>query len=69
MQLGEFDNSTELVQSSLRELPPVEMENGATYAGTWNSHNQPHGRGILFFRHGSIIEGNWVNGMLNGMAR
>ena len=48
---------------------PVLMENEAIYIGEWNLLNQRHGRGIQYWKNGSIYEGYWNKDKACGKGR
>ena len=39
-----------------------------TYRGVYNQDGVPHGRGTMRFNDGSIYEGEWVSGVMEGQG-
>ena len=50
-------------------LGPVEMENGAIYAGEWNDCKERHGKGCQMWTDGSKYQGYWQHDKANGKGR
>ena len=68
-KLGVFQYTETSDTMDVDQRKPTLLENGAIYVGEWNVENQRHGKGKVFFKDGSIFEGHWLYGMVNGLGR
>ena len=69
---GPFDYSQVVVKGNmtLEKRPVQDMENGAKYEGQWDVNtNKPHGQGSQEWPDGSVYEGCWDQGKVNGRGR
>ena len=51
----------------LEQKEAIKLDDGSTYEGEWNTlTNLRHGCGKQTWQNGSIYEGNWKDGVING---
>ena len=49
--------------------PACELDSGSIYTGEWNENDMRHGKGIQYWKDGSMYEGYWKDDQAFGKGR